>query len=105
MTWTIWYGDGSIVTSATSSWADAPRDNVQVVMVYRDGDRGRMAACGADSYVLLEDRQEVWGVDLPLPELHAVAEQLAAAGRLKFGGRIAPAAYAAIRDQAYATYE
>jgi hypothetical protein len=32
--WKLYYGDGLVLSSKQSTWADAPSDNVQVLIVY-----------------------------------------------------------------------
>jgi hypothetical protein len=32
--WKLYYGDGTVVSSLQRSWAEAPSDNVQVLIVY-----------------------------------------------------------------------
>lgn len=34
--WRIFYGDGAIVSSLSSSWEDAPAENIQMVTFYYD---------------------------------------------------------------------
>lgn len=53
--WKIWYGDGSTFTSRHGTWADAPIQDIQIVMLYFDkrdvmGNSLRSVFSGFDYY-------------------------------------------------------
>jgi hypothetical protein len=63
--WKIWYGDGSICHSGMCSWADAPREGVQVTRLYHGG-RYSTIADGSDEYTLPGETETKLGEEIDL---------------------------------------
>lgn len=61
--WEIYYSNGTVFSSADGSWADAPQDNVIIVLIWHGyhvlGVRQKTQLVGHDYYYYVTD--ELWG--------------------------------------------
>lgn len=71
--WSVWYSDGSVVRSTEMSWADAPRDGVQVVMVVYDDGR-RLKISNRDEYTMRGEAATKLGEEIEFDKFSAILQ-------------------------------
>jgi hypothetical protein len=61
--WKLWYADGLTVTSQDVPWADAPRQGVEVLMVYHPNGY-RTIVKGRDEYTFPGEAESKLGLEI-----------------------------------------